>query len=226
LIDSIFVKQKAVKLGADICNIAAVDRFKDAPTGFHPQDIYPECQSVVVFLSHFPLSPLQCSSLAPYTFIRNMMVKKIEDITFRLCDELEQAGAHANPIPCDEPYEYWDEEKKHGRGILSLKHAGMLAGLGTIGKNTLLINKHFGNMMWIGAVLTSIPLESDPMADYEGCIDGCTQCLDVCPCTALDGTTITQKLCRDTSFSWSPGGGTMYECNACRTVCPNCAGIS
>ena len=225
MIDSIFVKQKAMKLGADICNIAGVDRFKDAPKGFHPQDIYPECQSVVVFLSHFPLSSLQCKSLAPYTFIRNMMVKKIEDITFRLCDELEQAGAPANPIPCDEPYEYWDDEKKHGRGILSLKHAGMLAGLGTIGKNTLLINKHFGNMMWIGAVLTSIKLESDPMVGYEGCIDGCTQCLDACPCDALDGTTIIQKLCREASFSWSPGGGAMYECNACRTICPNCTGI-
>ena len=45
---------------------------------------------------------------------------------------MEQAGASTNPIPCDEPYEFWDDEKKHGRGILSLKHAGVLAGLGTI----------------------------------------------------------------------------------------------
>ncbi len=58
MIDSIFVKQKAMKLGADICKIAAVDRFKDAPKGFHPRDIYPECQSVVVFLSATVLMPL------------------------------------------------------------------------------------------------------------------------------------------------------------------------
>lgn len=47
-----------MKLGADICKIAAVDRFKDAPKGFHPRDIYPECQSVVVFLSATVLMPL------------------------------------------------------------------------------------------------------------------------------------------------------------------------
>jgi len=67
MIDSEFVKQKAVALGADICNIVSESRFKDAPQGFHPTDIFPECQSVVVFLSHFPLSSLSCKSLAPYT---------------------------------------------------------------------------------------------------------------------------------------------------------------
>ena len=36
--DSDFVKQKTVQLGADICNIAPVSRFKDAPKGFHPND--------------------------------------------------------------------------------------------------------------------------------------------------------------------------------------------
>lgn len=225
MVDSNFVKKNALNLGADICKIAPISRFKDAPQGFHPQDIFPECQSVVVFLSHFPLSSLKCKSLAPYTFIRNMMVKKIERITFDLCDELEQAGILTNPIPCDEPYEYWDEEKKHGRGILSLKHAGMLAGLGTIGKNTLLLNNKFGNMMWIGAVLVSIKLEADPLASYDGCVEGCSLCIDSCPCDALDGTTIIQKACRESSFSWSPGGGSIYECNKCRIICPSCSGI-
>lgn len=223
--DSDFVKQKTVQLGADICNIAPVNRFKDAPKGFHPNDIFPDCKSVVVFLSHFPLSSLECKSLAPYTFIRNMMVKKTEDITFKLCDAMEQAGASTNPIPCDEPYEFWDDEKKHGRGILSLKHAGVLAGLGTIGKNTLLINKKFGNMIWIGSVLTAEDLKPDPLADYQGCLEDCTLCLDVCPCEALDGTTIVQKSCRETSFSSSPGGGMMYECNDCRITCPHCTGL-
>jgi len=222
--DSVFVKQAAIKLGADQCNIAPVNRFKDAPEGFHPRDIFPECQSVVVFLSHFPLSSLKCDSLAPYTFIRNMMVKKIEEITFKLCDELEQNGMAANPIPCDEPYEYWDNDEKHGRGILSLKHAGVLAGLGTMGKNTLLLNKQFGNMMWLGAVLVSAEIDGDPVLTEDLCIEGCSICLESCPCHALDGTTITQKACRETSFSWSPGGGAMYECNQCRIACPQCMG--
>lgn len=69
--DSDFVKQTTMQLGADICNIAPVNRFKDAPEGFHPNDIFPDCKSVVVFLSHFPLSFLGCKSLVPYPFIQN-----------------------------------------------------------------------------------------------------------------------------------------------------------
>ena len=30
------VKEIAYSLGADLCGIASVERFKDAPTGFHP----------------------------------------------------------------------------------------------------------------------------------------------------------------------------------------------
>ena len=35
------VKTAAVKLGADLCGIASVDRFTEAPKGFHPQDVLP-----------------------------------------------------------------------------------------------------------------------------------------------------------------------------------------
>jgi len=77
-----------------------------------------------------------------------------------------------------------------------LKHAGSLAGLGVIGKNTLLINDRYGNMIRLGAILVSTELEPDPIASYEGCIKKCTVWLDLCPQNALDGTTINQKLCR------------------------------
>ena len=224
--DAAFVKSSVERLGADLCGIAPVGRFEDAPEGFHPRDVFPDCRSVVVFLARFPSSFMAARSLAPYTFIRNMMVKRLEEITFRLCDTLEQGGALANPIPVDEPYEYWDEELRHGRGIISLKHAAVLAGLGTLGKNTLLMNREFGNMVWLGGILTDLELEPDPLADYEGCIDGCSLCLAICPGQALDGTTIVQKICREESFSSTPGGGALYECNRCRTICPRARGFS
>jgi len=226
MIDSVLVKEKVLRLGADLCHIAPAERFNEAPKGFGPRDIFPDCRSVVVFLSRFPVSSIRCNSFAPYTFVRNMMVKKTDEISYALCVELEQAGVEANAIPCDEPYEYWDDDKKQGRAILSLKHAAVLAGLGTLGKNTLLINDKFGNMVWIGAVLVSAELDADPLASYEGCIEGCRKCIDACPCNGLDGETIIQKACRETSFAWSPGGGPLYTCNTCRLICPRCTGIA
>ncbi len=161
MITSKSIKRKTFKLGADICGFAPVSRFADAPKGFHPVDIYPDCKSVIVFGARYPLSTLHAKTNSPYTLIRNRMVQKLDTISFTLADDLEKEGITAIPIPSSEPYDYWDTDRRHGRGILSLKHAGMLAGLGTIGKNTLLINGQYGNMIWLGAVL--VPIDLKPM---------------------------------------------------------------
>ena len=225
MIGSRTIKKRILQYGADICGVAPVARFVDAPKGFHPCDIYPDCRSLVAFAAHFPLSTLQAKTNAPYTLVRNRMVDKLDEISFCACGELEAEGVVSIPIPSADPYEYWDAGRNHGRGILSLKHAGALAGLGVLGKNTLLMNERFGNMIWLGAILVSIDLEPDPIASYEGCISGCTLCIDSCPQHALDGITIDQMLCRERSNSYSDGGGLVLSCNICRKICPYQKGL-
>jgi epoxyqueuosine reductase len=225
MISSRTIKKRIIRYGADICGIAPVARFTDAPQGFHPCDIYPDCRSVVVFAARFPLSTLQAKTNAPYTLVRNKMVEKVDWISFHVSDELEAKGVASVLIPSADPYDYWDTERNHGRGILSLKHAGVLAGLGVLGKNTLLINERFGNMIWVGAILVSIDLEPDPIASYEGCTSDCTLCIDSCPQHALDGITIDQKLCRERSNSYTDGGGWVLSCNICRKICPYHEGL-
>jgi epoxyqueuosine reductase QueG len=220
------IKEAAFKKGADLCGLAPVSRFIEAPIGFHPRDIFPDCESVVVFAARYPLSTLRTKSPSPYTFMRNRMVEKLDQISFTFCDELEGKGITAIPIPSASPYDYWDSDKTHGRGILSLKHAGVLAGLGVIGKNTLLINKMFGNMIWLGAVLLSVDSEPDPVATYEVCQSKCRLCLDACPGAALDGNTIDQRICRKYSIASSEGGGWRLSCNICRKICPNNNGLT
>ena len=179
-IDSWYVKKAATRLGVDLCNIAPIDRFKDAPEGFHPQDVFPGCKSVIVLASQFARSTLSAKSNVPYTFERNMMVRKMDEISFELANQLDEKGIAAVSIPSAEPYEYWDEARRHGRGIISLKHAGALAGLGRIGKNTLLINYLYGNTIWLSAVLISEEVEADPLAAYESCLPDCELCLNAC----------------------------------------------
>ncbi len=223
--DAATVKGWAERLGADICGIAPADRFAGAPEGFHPADICEGCRSVIVFASRFPAGCLYSSSPSPYTFVRNRMVERLDAISFALSEALENTGVLSVPIPSSEPYDFWDTDRRHGRGILSLKHAGVLAGLGVMGKNTLLINDRFGNMIWLGAVLVSEELDADREASYTGCPEGCTLCLDSCPQKALDGTTIDQRRCRERSITSTEGGGWVLSCNLCRTVCPVVTGI-
>ena len=220
MVEAGFIKEMTFQKGADICGIAAVDRFADAPRGFHPLDIYADCRSVVVYACRFPSATLAARTNAPYTLVRNCLVAKLDQISFRVCDDLEKKGIVAIPIPSAEPYEFWDPDRNHGRGILSLKHAGRLAGIGSIGKNTLLLNETYGNMIWLGAVLLSVDMESDFLLENETCIPDCTSCLDACPQKALDGITIDQRRCRQRSISCTEGGGWVLSCNICRKACP------
>jgi epoxyqueuosine reductase QueG len=135
-------------------------------------------------------------------------------------------GIEAVPIPSDEPYEHWEHERSYGRAVLSLRHAGHLAGLGVLGRNTLLMNEDYGNMVWLGAILIDIELEGDPLADYEGCPPHCDICIDTCPAGALDGKTVTQELCRPAMFHRTGKGHMLYKCYLCRRVCPYALGIT
>ena len=148
---------------------------------------------MIIVLSRFPNSSVKAANQIPYTFIRNRMVEKMEVIVFSLCQELEQRDFIGIPIPVDEPFEYFDEQKREGKAMLSLKHAAVLAGLGVMGKNTLLINDQFGNMTWLGGVLTSLELEPDPLAEYQGCIDDCSICIDSCPVQAMNSVSVKKK---------------------------------
>ncbi len=111
------------------------------------------------------------------------------------------------------------KEKLEGRGLISMKHAAACAGLGTLGKSTLLLNGDFGNRLTFGAVLTELNLESDPLTD-KLCIEGCELCIKSCPSGALDGIHAKQSKCRPNTYGKNARGFAVVNCNKCRVVCP------
>ena len=211
--------------GADICGIAPAARFLDAPEGFRPQDIFPGCRSVLVFARKVPASSLDATSCVPYTYANDLVAREVDSITLETCRRLESIGLVAVPVPTNDPYEYWDAKKNRGMGILSLRHAGYLAGLGVLGRNTLLVSRTLGNMMQIGAILLDAELEGDPIIRETWCPSGCRLCIDSCPQKALDGRTVDQKLCRPQSNFRTGKGYTLKKCSNCRKVCPNRSGM-
>jgi epoxyqueuosine reductase len=220
------VKEIVYSLGADLCGIASTERFTKAPEGFRPTDIYSSCKSVVVFAKRLPTEAIFATSCVPYTYINNILTNEVDKMGVELALCLEKQGVKAVPIPSDDPYEHWEPERSYGRAILSLKHAAYLAGLGVIGKNTLLVNKDYGNMIQIGAVLVNCEIDPDSLATYTGCVTGCNKCIDLCPQRALNGLTVEQEKCRPLSNYKNEKGYILKKCSLCRKVCPNCLGIS
>ncbi len=226
MIDSDKIKKILSERGADLCGIAPVDRFADAPGGFHPLDIYEDCRSAVVFARRVPSGVLFAHSRVPYTRANDQVTVEVDSLTFNACLALEDLGLRCVPIPTDDPYEHWEAERSHGRGILSLRHAGRLAGLGVLGRNTLLINPRYGNLIQLGAILTDTELAGDPLAERETCDPDCDRCIEACPAGALNGETVDQARCRPVSMITTARGHALKGCYACRRVCPHALGIA
>ncbi|HPT72905.1 MAG TPA: epoxyqueuosine reductase [Candidatus Cloacimonadota bacterium] len=214
------IKSIVIRLGADKCGIASIDRFSSAPEGFHPTDVYSKCKSVIVFLKRMPPEVIIAENPIPYSHTAYLLYSALDQIGLKLCSELGNHGINVLPVPTDVPYLHWDTEKKHGMGIISIRHAAFNAGLGILGRNTLLINREYGNMVYIGAVLLDTEVEPDPIVNDLACPPNCRLCIEACPVQALDGVTVIQKQCREFSSMLHPRGWEIYTCNACRKVCP------
>jgi epoxyqueuosine reductase QueG len=218
------IKRIILNQGADLCGIANIDRFANTPVGFHPTDIYKECQSVIVFAKRLPRGLAYVNPRIVYNHVNNLVKNEVDTLTYEASVVIEQLGCIAVPLPCDAPYDYWEKDNLTGKGLLSMRHAAVLAGLGSLGKNTLFINKRYGNFLTLGAILTDLVLKSDPLSE-ELCIENCRLCLDNCPTKSLNGKSVNQKLCRPHAYSTNERGFEIVNCNKCRTVCPRKFGI-
>jgi len=219
------VKQKAIALGCDLCGIASIDRFIGLPEGTNPMELLPEARTVIVVAKKFLMSTTSAKSTIPYTIIRNSLSRALDDITIQLSYLIEEGGFLAIPTGAIEPCNY-NKELKKTVGLISLKYAARQAGLGTIGKNTLLITPEYGNMIWLGAIITSLELSPDTVMDRSACGENCRLCIDACPVQAIDGSEfIDQKKCWNFAFGKEGDGEWRIKCNKCRTICPHAKGI-
>lgn len=210
------VKQLFFDRGAELCGIASIDRFSDAPKGFHPTDVLPACKSVISFAMRFPSGCLSCKTDVPYTQIRNTITPKMDMIAFECCLELEKRGVLAVPIPTNDSR--FDNTTGRLRSIVSQKHAAQAAGLGTIGRHSLLITSELGSMVWLGCVLTEAELEPDELK--PNICNDCCLCVSACPINAIESPEMHQQACWDHAFGDHEGTWQIH-CHRCRDICPH-----
>ena len=215
------MKEFALSKGADLVGIASVSKFAGAPDGHRPEDILPDARTVVVCAKRVPNSVV---IEGPETSYHNMMTSvyhELDVIARKVAIHIEREGGVAIPVPSDEPYYDWNPDRLHGRGDLSHKHAAQAAGLGRLGKNSLLITREFGNRVNLVSLVTNLDLEPDPLVEEELCPSKCMLCIESCPVKAIAGDQqVNQRLCRSHMFLKLPKGQIIESCRDCRKVCP------
>ncbi|MBH0331431.1 epoxyqueuosine reductase [Brevibacillus brevis] len=113
-------------------------------------------------------------------------------------------------------------------GALSDRAVAERAGIGFVGKNCAIITPEFGSWVYLGELVTNLPLPSDHPIE-EGCGD-CNICVDACPTGALiQGGQLDAQRCvayltqvKDFIPDEFRGkiGNRLYGCDTCQTVCP------
>jgi epoxyqueuosine reductase len=108
------------------------------------------------------------------------------------------------------------------------------AGIGAVGKHTLLLRPGEGSYLLLGEVVTTLALTSSPASRPGRSVDPCgtcARCIDACPTAAITPysvdasrcisfTTIEHRGTIDEQFH-EPTGDWLFGCDICQEVCPH-----
>jgi epoxyqueuosine reductase len=208
------LRQKALAWGVDLLGFAPVERFNRFPPEHRPTATLAEARTVIVLALHMvdPLLDLWLHAPPTTAAGRPSTGRAFEDeilrsASYRLVLFLERRG-------------YRSEVAGYEPGIY-LKDAAVLAGLGAIGRNNLLITPQFGPRVRLRAVITAAEMAPSRVMDIKPCPETCDRCIQACPVNALEGGRFNRERCLSSPLhrrALSPAAE--LWCNRCSSVCP------
>lgn len=250
MLNSDDVKRMALEVGFDACGIARADALTDEEyplrswlaKGWHaglsymernvdmrmdPRLLVPGARSVICCVSAYP-PPEETESgkrkveseekIAAYARTREYH-KVVKDMLFRLRERLGIDGK----LCCDTV-------------PISDKHWAARAGLGFIGRHTLLVTPQWGTWVNLGEIVTTeecteYPENPEP-PEYPDFCSHCRRCVDACPNHAIapdgppmiDVSRCTAYYTTHHSRPLPPGhitAGYIQGCDLCQLACPH-----
>jgi epoxyqueuosine reductase len=252
--ETAWIIERANRLGFDLCGVARAEKFPELERtkewldrGYagemtyladrrraDPQSVLHGLRSVIVCALNYnspaarSIDALQSATSGPHGWIsryawgqdyHEVLAQKLTSLTGSLSERF------AAPF---EARVYADTGPLHERVF------ARRAGLGWLGKNTLLLNSRLGSWFFLGVILTTLdipPTLNEPEMPPPDLCGSCTKCLGACPTGALvEPYLMDSRLC----ISYltielrgsipenlrEPMGRHVFGCDICQDVCP------
>jgi epoxyqueuosine reductase len=252
--ETAWIVERAKAVGFDLCGIVRAEKFAELglaqewlangyagemkyladPRRSDPQSVMPGLRSVIICALNYnsaasrSVVALQQEGAEPRGWIsryawgqdyHDVLQQKLKSLASSLSEhfaEPHEARIYSDTGPLNER--------------VFAKHAG----LGWLGKNTLLLNAKLGSWFFLGAILTTLDIPSTlgpaelPPPDLCG---SCTKCIDACPTGALvQPYVMDARLCISyltielrgsiPEALREPMGRHVFGCDICQDVCP------
>jgi epoxyqueuosine reductase len=186
--------------GIDVFSEVGLDDLSDEDKASVLQ-FFPAAQSVIVFGKEVPVSVYRMPKKEKTKGMLKV-AETLDNTAIKLGALLEKNQVPAKPVPLYLPIKISDGKVQ---GVVRLKPVAAAAGLGSIGKNTVLFNPRFGPRLLLSGVVTSRHVRKTLKTEnIEGKTEvlactGCGRCIKVCPGGALGPDGADTFRCRTVS---------------------------
>ena len=190
--------------GIDVFSEVSLDALSDEDRA-SVVHFFPAAQSVIVFGKEVPVPVYQ---MPPKEKTREMVriAEALDTAAVRLAGLLEAEQVPARPVPL-----YLPVRIVNGRiqGVVRLKQVAAAGGLGSLGRNTVLLTPRFGPRLLLSGVVSGRRVQESRQGESSAgrkeapLCKGCGRCIRACPGGALGPEGVDAFRCRDVS-AWVP----------------------
>ncbi|MBU7029867.1 MAG: epoxyqueuosine reductase [Theionarchaea archaeon] len=176
LVDENRLKQRISEWGADIVGFADLREVLPKELSHLPVAV-----SIGVRLSDQIIRGIKNGPTMLYAYNVSITNSLLNEIALRASNYLQNSGFDAILIPAA-------QSSKKSKILFQHKTAATCAGIGWIGKSSLLIHPKNGPQLRLVTVLTDAPVTHYGKPVRESRCGSCKSCVDACPVGAIKGT--------------------------------------
>ncbi len=177
------IKMNLKEMGADLVGIGSVESTILKEHGESPEILLSGAKSLISIGISLNRTAVCSGNLTLNRYDTMCVYERLNHISLEVVRLISKQGDKAISVP---PYLPVDmgAETKGMKGEINHKTVGVVAGLGSIGLNRLLITPEFGPFVRLGTIITDMLLNADEPLEKNPC-DQCGLCAEACPTRAI-----------------------------------------